>query len=150
MIPSGLFSRVEVASDSLGILLRLPRFNYGARLAQEEPMDTADETRVGRIRHLNDLLRCKGMGGQVMITAGLDALGEVVVARILREIAAFTEFSGDNDPHGERDCAALTVEGTRIIWKIDYFDRDLTYHSPNPADPSVTSRIMTVMLADEY
>jgi len=113
-------------------------------------MDTDEETKVGRIRHLNDLLRCKGIGGQVMITAGLDALGEVVVARVLREIAAFTQFTEDNDPHRERDCAVLTVDGTRIIWKIDYFDCDLTYHSPNPADPAVTNRVMTVMLAEEY
>lgn len=113
-------------------------------------MDSVDEVNAGRIRHLNDLLRCKGMGGQVMITAGLDALGDVVVARVMQEIAAFTQFTDDNDPHRERDCATLTVEGARIIWKIDYFDRDLTFRSPNPADPAVTSRVMTVMLADEY
>ena len=113
-------------------------------------MDTADETKVARIRHLNDLLRCKGIGGNVVITAGVNALGDVAVARIFRDVAAFAEFSSDNDPHRERDCAVLTVEGARIIWKIDYYDRALTYHSANPADPSVTSRIMTVMLADEY
>ena len=113
-------------------------------------MDNSVETKVARIRHLNDLLRCKGIGGEVMITAGLDALGDVVVARVLREIAAFTLFTNDNDPHGERDCARLTVDGVSIIWKINYFDRNLEYHSPDPADPTVTVRVMTVMLAGEY
>lgn len=113
-------------------------------------MQNGDERKVGRIRHLNDLLRCKGIGGQVMITAGLDALGSSVVHRVLQAVAAFEEFNGENDPHHERDCSILTIDGLRILWKIDYFDRTLTYHSPDPADPEVTSRVLTIMLANEY
>ena len=112
-------------------------------------MQVTDE-KVARIRHLNDLLRCKGIGGQVMVTAGIDALGEITVGRVLQAVAAFMDFNDDNDPHGERDCARLTVDGLSIIWKIDYFDRSLDFHSPDPADPSVTARVMTVMLASEY
>lgn len=113
-------------------------------------MQVDDEEKAGRIRHLNDLLRCQGVGGQVMVTAGIDALGEVAVVRILGAVAAFTDFNEDNDPHKERDCAKLVVDGRSIIWKIDYFDQTLTVHSPDAADPAVTTRIMTVMLANEY
>lgn len=113
-------------------------------------MDVDDEEKVGRIRHLNDLLRCQGVGGQVMVTAGIDELGEATVARILGAVAAFTDFNEDNDPHKERDCARLTIDGRSIIWKIDYFDRSLNFHSPDSADPAVTARVLTVMLADEY
>ena len=112
-------------------------------------MHVTDE-KVARIRHLNDLLRCKGIGGQVMVTAGIDALGESTVRRVLQAVAGFTEFNNDNDPHGERDCARLSVGSLSIIFKIDYFDRSLDFHSPDVADPSVTIRVMTVMLADEY
>lgn len=112
--------------------------------------EVRDETKVGRIRHLNDLLRCKGIGGQVMITAGLDALGLTVVIRVLDAVIAFQDFNGDNDPHGEHDCAILSVGDLRILWKIDYFDRTLTYHSPDPSDPAATSRVLTIMLAHEY
>ena len=112
--------------------------------------EVRDQTKVGRIRHLNDLLRCTGIGGQVMITAGLDALGETAVNRVLQAVMAFEAFDGDNDPHGERDCALLTVDGLRILFKVDYFDRTLTYHSPDPSDPTVTSRVLTIMLAHEY
>jgi Protein of unknown function (DUF3768) len=113
-------------------------------------METQDLEKVGRIRHLNDLLRCMGIGGQVMVTAGLDAMGSDKVADVLRAVAAFTDFNADNDHHGERDCATIKVCDLSIIWKIDYFDQSLNYHSPDPADPKVTRRVMTVMLSNEY
>jgi hypothetical protein len=85
-----------------------------------------------------------------MITSGIEALGTAALARILAAVAGFDAFTADNDPHGEHDCAILTVDGIRVLFKIDYFDCDLTDHSPDPSDPSVTRRVMTVMRADEY
>jgi len=85
-----------------------------------------------------------------MITSGIQALGTEGAARVLAAVAGFVAFTGDNDPYGEHDCAILTVDGLRVMFKIDYYDRDLTYHSPDPTDPTVTKRVMTVMLASEY
>jgi Protein of unknown function (DUF3768) len=113
-------------------------------------MKTLDRDKRARIRHLNDLLRCRGIGGQVMITVGLDALGEEKVKVVIREVAAFTTFTPDNDPYGEHDCVLVTVGELRIIWKIDYFDLGLIARSSDPSDASQTSCVMTFMLAHEY
>src|SRR5690242_6185956 len=99
---------------------------------------------------LNDRLRTTGRGGMTLITNGIGALGLPSVNAIFAAIADFKDFNPDNDPWGEHACAALTVNGTRVIFKIDYLDRSRRIHSPDPADPKVTVRVMTVMLADEY
>jgi hypothetical protein len=41
-------------------------------------------------------------------------------------------------------------EGTSILFKIDYYDVNLEFGSPDAADPAVTKRVITLMLAEEY
>ena len=105
---------------------------------------------VAIIRQLNDRLRCQGIGGLVVITQGVKALGEIGVANVMRSVMAFGAFTRDNDPHQEHDCATIDVDGRQIIWKIDYYDKNLAHHSPDPTDPSVTERVLTIMLAEDY
>ena len=44
---------------------------------------------------------------------------------------------------------AITQGIAALCWKLDCHDRDLRCGSPDPADPSVTTRVLTVMRADE-
>jgi hypothetical protein len=113
-------------------------------------MSDGSPIKAARIRELNDQLRCKAIGGRIVITRGIQALGADDLRAVLLGVAKFDEFSEDNDPWGEHDCATLTVNGHRLIFKIDYYDRDLAYHSPDASDPAVTERVMTVMLTEEY
>ena len=108
------------------------------------------EVATERVRHLNDTLRRTGLGGTVLVTRGLQGLGDEMVARVVQAVRGFDAFTADNDPHGEHDCATMQVEGTDIIWKIDYYDLAGEYHSPDPANPEVTRRVLTILLAEEY
>lgn len=110
----------------------------------------AEKAEVENIRCLNDELRRNFTNGQVFITRGIKGLDEVTIRAIVQAVAAFDVFTDDNDPHGEHDCATLTVEGVEILWKIDYYDLQLECHSPDAADPAVTRRVLTIMLVEEY
>jgi hypothetical protein len=103
-----------------------------------------------RLRALNDALRRSFIGGAVMITPGIEAIPLPRRSSILEKVRAFTAFTPDNDPHGEHDCAMLDAEGERILFKIDCYDRAMEAHSPDPTDPAVTTRVLTIMLASEY
>ncbi len=105
---------------------------------------------VATIRHLNDQLRQSFAGGVLVMTAGVIALGPARQLTILHTIAKFDTFDESNDPYSEHDFGALEIEGERLFWKIDYYDRNLSAHSPDPADPSVTTRVLTIMLVEEY
>lgn len=116
---------------------------------QESCARTNRTERVVRIRAANDALRTQQRGGRLFITDGVCRLDALVPA-IVAAVAAFDEFTPDSDPYSEHDFGALTVLGNRVLWKIDYYDRTLTAGSPDPADESVTSRVLTIMLASEY
>ena len=112
--------------------------------------DTVSSRNCQKIRDLNDALRITGKGGRVMYTDGIMAQGLDFAAEVMRAVTSFTAFNPDNDPWDEHDCATFKLGTHAVIWKIDYYDRDLIYHSPDPADPTVTARVLTVMLAEEY
>jgi hypothetical protein len=113
--------------------------------------DEADDAeRSATIRKLNDAFRTTLTGGAVMMTAGVVALGPETQAEILAAVRAFDAFDADNDPWAEHDFGAIEVAGERVFFKLDYFDLTRAFHSPEPADPTVTERVLTIMLAEEY
>ena len=93
-----------------------------------------------RIRALNDELRQHLTGGIAVMTPGIAALGLEAVDRIIKTIAVFDDFCHANDPYEEHDFGSFEADGHTIFFKIDYFDKDLKYHSPDPADPTLTER----------
>jgi hypothetical protein len=108
------------------------------------------DSKTARIRALNDELRQNFSEGLAVMTPGIAALGAEAVARIVKTIAVFDDFCHANDPHEEHDFGGFDADGHTILFKIDYYDESLSYHSPDPADPAVTKRVITIMLAEEY
>ena len=106
--------------------------------------------KVARIRALNDQLRRAGVGGIIMQTSGVHDLGEEVVRRIAQAVMKFDDFTASNDPYQEHDFGAVEVDNHRVFWKIDYYGNDMQSGSPDPADSSLTKRVLTIMLASEY
>jgi fermentation-respiration switch protein FrsA (DUF1100 family) len=103
-----------------------------------------------RIAQLNDRLRQTFWGGSIMMTAGVNALPEEVQQQLFQAVAAYDDFTPDNDPHGERDFGTITLAGRRFFWKVDYFDAAMKFGSEDPANPELTTRVLTLMLACEY
>jgi hypothetical protein len=103
-----------------------------------------------RIRELNDAFRTNFARGTVLMSVGVDALPDMVKANALLKVARFSEFDEDNDPHGEHDFGSFSLCGRQFFWKIDYYDRGTKYGSEDPADPEKTSRVLTLMLAEDY
>ena len=103
------------------------------------------------IARLNDLARtAMGVASTLVQTEGFNALPPEVRSRIREKVELFRDFNPDNDPYGEHDFGSLEHEGTKVFWKIDYYDKNLEFHSDDPADPRVTTRVLTLMLAEEY
>jgi hypothetical protein len=102
------------------------------------------------IRALNDKLRQDLTTGTALITAGVAALGAEAVARIVKTITVYDDFCHENDPYEEHDFGTFEIDGHKLFFKIDYYDKSRTYHSPDSSDPSLTERVITIMLAEEY
>jgi hypothetical protein len=120
--------------------------------------------RAERIARLNDVARrAMGIACVVVATEGIRALPEADQSRLRELVETFDAFTQDNDPHGERDFGAICqgADGVwsisqpvdvavTVFWKFDAYDRELRFGSEDPADPAVTRRVLTIMLASEY
>lgn len=111
---------------------------------------TVISLKAAKIAALNDALRTTLMGGKIVMTAGINAMPDRTKANILTSVRNFSDFNKDNDPHGEHDCAMFDVDGHGCMFRIDYYDKALQYGSEDPADPNVTTRVLTGMLASDY
>ena len=109
-----------------------------------------DKALSSAVRALNDAFRTSLHGGSVLLTAGVVALGSEAQTRILAAVQAFDAFTDDNAPWGEHDFGSFEIDCERIFFKLDYYDLTRAMHAEDPADPSKTERVMTIMLASEY
>ena len=111
--------------------------------------------RATKIAALNDALRrdpATGEYGRIMMTCGVSEGGIPFTMQALAKLKAFDGFTKDNDPYGEHDFGAFELEGQKLFWKIDYFEKGTDYMSgaETPENSATTDRLLTIMLAEEY
>ncbi|MDQ2066755.1 DUF3768 domain-containing protein [Xinfangfangia sp. CPCC 101601] len=109
------------------------------------------DNRTAQIAALNDKLRTTFFnGGRTMITRSVASLDEDTRQKVLRAVQTFDNFNEDNNPYGERDFVSVEVDGERYFAKIDYYGMTFDEGSEDPANPEVTTRIMTIMHSSDY
>ncbi|MCD1635916.1 DUF3768 domain-containing protein [Martelella mediterranea] len=114
---------------------------------------------AARIAAQNDAFRCSILGdtsgagaplGQFVMTRGVAALGPDAQLELTRRVAAFDGFNADSDPQGWHEMGVIEFDGTTVWFKVDLYDTDYTYGSPEPSDPLQTRRVLTLLLPSEY
>jgi len=86
---------------------------------------------------------------RILFTAGVSELGVIFSHQALALVRRFDAFTSDNDAHGEHDFGGFTHQGRKLLWKIDTYDSACEFGSEDPAGPNKTTRVLTVMLAEE-
>lgn len=123
------------------------------------PLDLEPVQEAARIAAQNDAFRRTILGnssaidapqGQFVMTPGVTALGLDAQLCLTRRVAGFDEFNRDSDPHGWHEMGVIDFEGTTVWFKLDLYDVDYRYGSPEPSDPAQTRRVLTLLLPSEY
>lgn len=102
------------------------------------------------IRAFNDAFRTTLEGGKVFITSGVDALPSDVKAMAIKKMMAYDAFDDEEELYGEHHFGSFTLSGYAFFFRIDAYDKNMEYGSPDPTDPTVTKRVLVLMLAEEY
>ena len=115
----------------------------------------SDDTRLATIARLNDRIR-QGLDrtARIMMTRtclGTFASDDRADAIIVRAqlLAAIRRHDFPDIEARERDRGSFTFRDTNVYFRIDYYDADLAYGSEDPADASVTRRVLTIMLRED-
>ena len=133
-----------------------PSQSHEAQTPNTETTDEHNAFYKQKVRTLNDLFRTTLLGGTVLITQGVQALGKKAESDIVSKVRFYNSFDSSNDPHEEHDFGVIkhddlnTFQNETIFWKIDYYDLNKEFHSSDPSDSKVTHRVLTIMHMNEY
>ena len=98
----------------------------------------------------NDNFRKNLSQGTLVLTQGIRLNTPEDLKEIITKVRNFDTFDENNDPYNEHDFGAFDYKSRRIFWKIDYYDREFLYLSPDVSNPRLTNRVLTIMYAEEY
>lgn len=111
---------------------------------------------LAKIRELNDNCR-QGLDRNARITITSTCLATFAPDGGVHEIIAqagimkaVRQFRFAADANCEHDFGRIEVGDHVVLFKIDYYDLDLTFDSEDPANAGITRRVMTIMLPSDY
>jgi len=96
------------------------------------------------------LLRGQSVSSTRLSLASVAALLDMVTAHALAEVTRFDNFTQENDPHGEHDFGNFELCQRTFYWKIDLYNSTMDGGSEDPTNPEKTTRVLTLMLAEDY
>ena len=105
------------------------------------------------IAHANDTFRqsLDPTMGIFALTPSISALDSLDQQKLIHLVQSFNIFTEDNDHHQEHDFGRIDFGDVRYFWKIDLYDRETkSVYTPDPTNPNLTWRVLTVMEASEY
>ena len=105
---------------------------------------------ISEIALQNDNFRKHLSQGTLVLTQGIRSNTKEDLEAIITKVRTFDTFDENNDPYNEHDFGAFDYKGKKIFWKIDYYDQEFLYLSPDVSNPRVTNRVLTIMYAEEY
>ena len=100
------------------------------------------------IAEQNDNFRKHLSQGTLVLTQGIRSNTSEDIKEIITKVRTFDKFDENNDLYGERDFGAFDYKGKRIFWKIDNYDREFLYLSPDVSNPRLTNKVLTIMYAE--
>jgi len=103
--------------------------------------------RTDTIRALNDLARTTFTGCLIVATPTFEKLPLTTKTHVLNSVREFKDFDEMRDT--EHRYGVIDYQGTEFFFHMAYYDLTLQVHSPDPANPRITRRVLTVGLASE-
>lgn len=104
-----------------------------------------------QIAALNDQFRQGDTSlGLWVTTTGVDNLSADCQQCLMQAVREYKDFTENNDPYGEHDFGVINWEEMEYFWEIICYDKGLQHLSPYPENPNFTTRVLTLMLAEEY
>ncbi len=88
--------------------------------------------------------------GQVVMTQGIVQQTDAFKHTLFAAIAAYDTFNEESDPYGWHEMGVIEIAGETVWFKLDLYDSDYHYGSPDPTNLEVTRRVMTILLPSEY
>ena len=103
-------------------------------------------TRIGTNStfELNDQLRVKGIGGEIVLSQSICHLGALFIARAITATQAYNEFTPLTDPVGEHDFGFMYVGKRLVYWKIEVQPECLRGCSMNVCRSCAAKRVLKI------